>query len=90
MTHTCMHTIIRAHTHTHTHTRTHTQKYYQSGESAKSKIQIEWTNQHGCGGNEGNDPHKLNCNIVLQYMVQSFNEEEQEGNRVYQSVLTSD
>ena len=31
---------------------------------------IEWTNQHGCGGNEDSDPHKLNCNVVLQYMCQ--------------------
>jgi len=32
-------------------------------------LQIEWTNQHGCGGNEDNDQHKLNCNIVLQYLI---------------------
>ena len=31
---------------------------------------MEWTNQHGCGGNEDSDPHKLNCNLVLQYMCQ--------------------
>ena len=44
-------------------------------------LQIEWTNQHGCGGNEGNDPHKLNCNVVLQYfMPQTFTT--QEGQRV--------
>jgi hypothetical protein len=30
---------------------------------------IEWTNQHGCGGNEQGDPHKLNCDIILQYMA---------------------
>ena len=30
---------------------------------------MEWTNQHGCGGNEDTDAHKLNCNIVMQYMV---------------------
>ena len=45
------------------------QKYWQSGESADTNLVIEWTNQHGCGGNEDNDPHKLNCNIVIQYMV---------------------
>jgi len=46
-------------------------KYFQSEEGvtgAKTELSIEWTNQHGCGGNEHGDPHKLNCNIVLQYM----------------------
>ena len=33
---------------------------------------IEWTNQHACGGNEDNDPHKPNCNLVIQYMVQDY------------------
>ena len=33
-------------------------------------VTIEWTNQHGCGGSEDKDPHKLNCNIVLQYMCE--------------------
>ena len=33
-------------------------------------LTIEWTNQHGCGGDEDRAPHKLNCNLVLQYMVQ--------------------
>lgn len=32
-----------------------------------SKLRWEWTHQHGCGGNEVTDPHKLKCNIVLQY-----------------------
>eukprot|EP01038_Epipyxis_sp_PR26KG_P005588 gene5588-7716_t len=32
--------------------------YYYSG----SVLPIEWTNQHGCGGNS-----KVNCEIVLQY-----------------------
>ena len=35
---------------------------------------MEWTNQHGCGGDEDSDPHKLNCNIVLQYMCQPGDE----------------
>ncbi len=46
--------------------------YYQSGDAAdggKSWLYIEWTNQHGCGGHEQGDPHKLNCDIVLQYMA---------------------
>ena len=35
-----------------------------------SEMVIEWTNQHGCGGSEESDPHKLNCNIVIQYLCQ--------------------
>ncbi len=55
------------------------QKYFQSsadgpknlaGDVGQSYLSFEWTNQHGCGGNEDTDPHKLNCNIVLQYMCQ--------------------
>jgi len=32
---------------------------------------IEWTNQHGCGGNEDGDPNTLNCNMVVQYTCDS-------------------
>ena len=32
--------------------------YYYSG----SVLPIEWTNQHGCGGNS-----KVSCEIVMQY-----------------------
>jgi len=32
-----------------------------------STLRTEWTGQHGCGGNEANDPYKLNCNMLLQY-----------------------
>ncbi|ELT93315.1 hypothetical protein CAPTEDRAFT_159196 [Capitella teleta] len=53
-------------------------KYFMSGPKYKTltsgqgqtKLTIEWTNQHGCGGNEDSDPHKQNCDIVLQYMCQ--------------------
>ena len=48
------------------------QKYFQSGPEAASYLTIEWTNQHGCGGNEDSDTHKLNCNLVIQYMVQDY------------------
>ncbi|CAH1783890.1 unnamed protein product [Owenia fusiformis] len=37
-------------------------------DAGKSFLTFEWTNQHGCGGNEDTDPHKQNCNIVFQYM----------------------
>lgn len=46
--------------------------YYQSDSVAnggKSYMPIEWTNQHGCGGGEEHDPHKLNCDIIIQYMA---------------------
>ena len=29
---------------------------------------VEWTNQHGCGGNK-DSPHKTNCNIVIQVQL---------------------
>ncbi|XP_022106441.1 protein DD3-3-like isoform X1 [Acanthaster planci] len=57
-------------------------KYFESGPyktmvangqltgQGQSLMTVEWTNQHGCGGDEDTDPHKLNCNIVLQYMCQ--------------------
>jgi len=36
-----------------------------------SEFTIEWTNQHGCGGNEASDPQKTNCDLVIQYMCQT-------------------
>ena len=50
-------------------------------------LQLEWTNQHGCGGNEENDPHKLNCNLVIQFMVQNFIDGEQDGECVVVAML---
>ncbi len=38
-----------------------------------SQLVIEWTNQHGCGGNEESDPHKTNCHVVIQYMCHEDN-----------------
>ena len=46
-------------------------KYFQSGadaETDRSELLIEWTNQHGCGVNEADNPNKLNCQILLQFM----------------------
>jgi hypothetical protein len=34
-------------------------------------LNIEWTSQHGCGGDENTDPTKQNCILVLQYMCQA-------------------
>ncbi|XP_060076266.1 protein DD3-3-like [Ylistrum balloti] len=52
-------------------------KYFQSGswktktnDAGKSFLSVEWTNQHGCGGNEDTNPQKQNCHLVLQYMCQ--------------------
>jgi hypothetical protein len=44
--------------------------HFMSDESGdhKSIMHVEWTNQHGCGGNEHGDPAQLNCAIILQYM----------------------
>ena len=33
-------------------------------------MNLEWTDQHGCGGNEDTDPTKQNCVLVLQYLCQ--------------------
>nr|XP_002122731.1 protein DD3-3-like [Ciona intestinalis] len=44
--------------------------YFQSSLAGRSELEIEWTNQHGCGGNEDTAPHKMNCNLVLQFMCQ--------------------
>ena len=53
------------------------QHFFQSGPAANkqtgaggSHMTIEWTNQHGCGGNEDTDPQKQNCNMVLQFMCE--------------------
>jgi hypothetical protein len=53
------------------------QKYFQSGpfktlnnNAGKSYLEMEWTNQHGCGGNEDTNPQKQNCQMILQYMCQ--------------------
>jgi hypothetical protein len=51
-------------------------KYWQSGQEEGTYLTVEWTNQHGCGGNEDNDPHKLNCNMVIQYMVMDYDPDE--------------
>ncbi|KAL5014550.1 hypothetical protein ScPMuIL_008820 [Solemya velum] len=51
--------------------------YFQSGPwqkynngSGKTFLNIEWTNQHGCGADKGSDKQKQNCVLVLQYMCQ--------------------
>lgn len=57
-------------------TQQYQMKYFQSGQgfqtgaSNRSYLTIEWTMQHGCGGNDATDPQKTNCQLVLQYMCQ--------------------
>jgi len=46
-------------------------RYFQSGpnpETSPSELTVVWTNQHGCGVNEVDNPNKLNCQILLQFM----------------------
>mmetsp|Transcript_26330 Transcript_26330/g.69184 ORF Transcript_26330/g.69184 Transcript_26330/m.69184 type:complete len:779 (-) Transcript_26330:235-2571(-) len=54
-------------------TQQYDMQYYQSetitADGGKTQMTIEWTNQHGCGGNEQGDPHKLNCDIIIQYQA---------------------
>ena len=45
-------------------------RFFQSGADAKSSptsLVIEWTNQHGCGTTDAENPNKLNCDIVAQF-----------------------
>jgi hypothetical protein len=39
-----------------------------------SEVSVEWTAQHGCGGNEATDVNQLNCNIIIQYACDSATE----------------
>jgi len=50
---------------------TSTNVQYQMVYYEGSELQIEWTSQHGCGGNDKSDPHQQNCDIVIQYMCQT-------------------
>jgi len=36
-----------------------------------STLTVQWHNQHGCGGNEANDPYKLHCQIISQFMCET-------------------
>uniref|UniRef100_T1JCE1 Uncharacterized protein n=1 Tax=Strigamia maritima TaxID=126957 RepID=T1JCE1_STRMM len=41
-------------------------KYFQSSPAIETILDVEWTNQHGCGGSR----REVVCNIILQYMCQ--------------------
>jgi len=61
-------------------TKQYRMTYFQSSaaslksESGVTYLPWEWTAQHGCGGNEDNDPNKMNCHLVVQYMCQKADE----------------
>ena len=57
------------------------QEFFMS-DVGKSYMEIEWTNQHGCGGNEDTDPHKQNCNLVMQFMCQDESINQSELNKL--------
>lgn len=64
--------------------------YYESeadtSNGGASTLMIEWTNQHGCGGNEHNDEHKLNCDIVIQYMCTPYGTTQPDAITRYQTL----
>ncbi|CAF3378034.1 unnamed protein product [Rotaria socialis] len=45
-------------------------QFFQSGATGATVLRFVWTNQHGCGGNEETNSPKQVCNIILQYMCQ--------------------
>jgi len=45
-------------------------RYFESGLVGDSELEIQWTQQHGCGNDKSNSPLKMNCNMVIQYMCQ--------------------
>jgi len=53
-------------TNTPTSTAQYSMMFYEG-----SILNVEWTNQHGCGGREATDPHQQNCDIILQYMCET-------------------
>jgi len=61
-------------------------EYFMSGLTPNdvTKLVIEWTNQHGCGGNEDDNPHKLNCDVIIQYKIENAdNDQAYQGNAKY-------
>lgn len=50
--------------------RQYQMRYFQSGETGKTFMPIEWTHQHACGKNTEDDPIKVDCQVIIQYMCQ--------------------
>ncbi|KAK3607200.1 hypothetical protein CHS0354_008884 [Potamilus streckersoni] len=66
-------------------------KYFQSGSALpgdESYLDIEWTNQHGCGGNEDTSPQKQNCIMILQYMCQDAQDDVPDADMLRDGVET--
>jgi len=63
--------------------------YYESeadtSNGGKSQLTVEWTNQHGCGGNEQNDEQKINCEIIIQYMCTPYGTNQPDAITRYQN-----
>lgn len=51
-------------------------------------MKTEWTQQHGCGGND-DDPKKTNCILVLQYMCQDIISDSTDLNRLRDGLNTN-
>ncbi|CAF1599195.1 unnamed protein product, partial [Didymodactylos carnosus] len=63
-------------------------KFFQSGKVGKTILRFIWTNQHGCGGDESTNPTKQKCEIILQYMCQNGNIDEQDLDKFRNGVNT--
>ena len=57
--------------------------YFQSGRTGKSYLNVEWTNQHGCGSSDDPAANAKDCHMVLQYKCSS------PGNQVRNGIKTN-
>ncbi|CAF3557305.1 unnamed protein product [Rotaria sordida] len=64
-------------------------KFFQSGATGKTILRFVWTNQHGCGGNEETNPTKQTCDLILQYMCQDGDINENDLDKFRNGVETS-
>ena len=50
---------------------------YRVDSSVRSSLLLEWTNDMGCGTNDGGDnaQDRVNCNAVVQYMCRPPNDD---------------
>ena len=58
--------------------------YFQSGRTGKSYLNVEWTNQHGCGSSDDPAANTKDCHLVLQYKCTS-----RAGNQVRNGIKTN-
>ncbi|RNA39225.1 DD3-3-like [Brachionus plicatilis] len=64
-------------------------KYFQSGANSLSVLNIEWTDQHGCGSDDQDHSSKQNCALVLQYMCQSRDQDDNNLDRIRDGLNTN-